>query len=225
MTETSNTPAVIAPKPQDTDPAADDDPGPRSTDVQLESVERRKVDLSFKDSATVRVHSNAHCAGLNILIEYEQWESLEGAGAVVARAYETAISHEMALGNREVTVLLSSDHAIAELNKSFRGKDKPTNVLSFPFAGPYFGEDGEEPLGDIIIAYETVMREAGEETKAPLDHLAHLTVHGFLHLAGYGHENEDDARRMEALERTILADLGISDPYQIFEDEAPVLAR
>jgi probable rRNA maturation factor len=98
-------------------------------------------------------------------------------------------------------------------------------VLSFPFAGPYFGDGGKKPLGDIIIAYETVMREARDENKAPLDHLAHLTIHGLLHLAGYGHDDDRDAQRMEALERTILADIGISDPYQTFEDEAPVLAQ
>lgn len=191
MSEMSNSPAVIAPKPQDTDPAADDDPGP----------------------------------SLNILIECENWNSLDGAEAAVARAYDAATAHETALGGRDVTVVLSSDDAVAALNKSFRGKDKPTNVLSFPFAGPYFGDEGEQPLGDIIIAYETVIREAGEENKTPLAHLAHLSIHGLLHLAGHGHEDDGEAERMEALERTILADLGISDPYQIIEDEAPLLAR
>ena len=191
MSEMSNNPVVIAPKPQDADPAADDDPGP----------------------------------SLHILIEYEKWDSLEGAQAVIARAFEAAIARETALGGREVTVLLSSDDAIAALNKSFRDKDRPTNVLSFPFAGPHFGEDGAEPLGDIIIAHETLMREADEENKPPLAHLAHLTVHGLLHLAGYGHDDDTEAERMETLERTILADLGISDPYHTVEDEAPVPAR
>lgn len=191
MTETSNNPAVIPLKPQDTDPAADDDPGP----------------------------------SLNILIEDEQWTSLEDAETVVARAHEAATAHETALGGREVTVLLSSDKAIAALNSAFRGKDKPTNVLSFPFAAPYSGEHGARPLGDIIIAYETVIREAKEENKTPLDHLAHLTAHGLLHLAGYDHENDEDAGRMEAMERTILAAIGISDPYHRVEDEAPVPAH
>jgi probable rRNA maturation factor len=162
---------------------------------------------------------------LHILVEHEEWRSLEGAEAIIARAHDAAISHEKTLGGRDVSVLLSSDDAIAELNGSFRGKAKPTNVLSFPFAGPFFGDGGKEPLGDIIIAYETVMREARQENKAPLDHLAHLTIHGLLHLAGYGHDDDRDAERMEALERTILADIGISDPYQTFEDEAPVPAQ
>lgn len=162
---------------------------------------------------------------LHILVEYEEWQSLENAEAAIVRAHEAAISHERTLGGREVSVLLSSDGAIAELNGAFRGKNKPTNVLSFPFAGPWFGDVGDAPLGDIIIAYETVMREAREEHKAPLDHLAHLTIHGFLHLAGYGHDDDRDAERMEALERAILADIGISDPYQTFEDEAPVPAQ
>lgn len=162
---------------------------------------------------------------LHILVEHEEWHALDGAEAAIAHACEAAISHEKTLGGREVSVLLSSDDAIAELNGSFRGKTKPTNVLSFPFAGPWFGDGGKEPLGDIIIAYETVLREAREEKKAPLDHLAHLTIHGLLHLAGYGHDDDRDAERMEALERTILADIGISDPYQTFEDEAPVPAQ
>lgn len=162
---------------------------------------------------------------LNIFIEYEQWKLLEGAEAVIARAHEATTSHETVLGGREVTVLLSSDEAIAALNGSFRGKAKPTNVLSFPFAAPSFEEDGGAPLGDIIIAYETVIREAGDENKVPLDHLAHLTVHGLLHLAGYGHENDEDAERMEELERSILAAIGISDPYHIVEDEAPIPAQ
>lgn len=162
---------------------------------------------------------------LHILLKYEEWQSLEGAEAAVSRAYGAAIGREGALGGREVSVLLSSDDAIAELNGSFRGKNKPTNVLSFPFGGPYVGDSGKKPLGDIIIAYETVMREAREERKAPLDHLAHLTVHGLLHLAGYGHDDDRDAERMEALERTILADIGISDPYLTFEDDAPVTAQ
>ncbi|MBX2806807.1 MAG: rRNA maturation RNase YbeY [Hyphomicrobiales bacterium] len=159
-----------------------------------------------------------------ILIEYEKWAALDGVEALVARACEAAIGQEIVLASREVTVLLSSDEAVTELNASFRGKPRPTNVLSFPFSGHHYSDD-PEPLGDIIIAYETVMREANDENKQPLDHLAHLTVHGLLHLAGYGHDTEEEAECMEALERIILADLDISDPYHIVEDDAPLPAQ
>lgn len=160
---------------------------------------------------------------LQILIEFDQWRVLNDAEDAVRRAYDACANREPALRDREVTVLLSSDDAVAALNKTYRGYDRPTNVLSFPAAGPY--PHGTEPLGDIIIAYQTVMREADADHKAPLAHLSHLTVHGLLHLAGYDHDNDSEAEHMEEMERTILADIGISDPYQTVEDKAPILAH
>ena len=113
----------------------------------------------------------------------------------------------------ELSLVFTDDAAIKEINAEWRGKDKPTNVLSFP-AFPL--EPGKMPgpmLGDIVIARETVEREAVDLDKSFDDHLTHLLVHGFLHLFGYDHMQTDDAERMEALETRILAALGLSDPY------------
>ncbi|CDZ65462.1 Probable rRNA maturation factor [Neorhizobium galegae bv. orientalis] len=113
----------------------------------------------------------------------------------------------------ELSLVFTDDAAIKEINAEWRGKDKPTNVLSFP-AFPL--EPGKMPgpmLGDIVIARETVEREAVDLDKSFEDHLTHLLVHGFLHLFGYDHLQTDEAERMEALETRILATLGLSDPY------------
>lgn len=113
----------------------------------------------------------------------------------------------------EVSLLFTDDESVRVINAEWRKIDKPTNVLSFP-AFPL--EPGGKPgpmLGDIILAEETIRREALELDKSFDDHLTHLLVHGFLHLFGYDHMNDADAERMEALETRILAGLGISDPY------------
>lgn len=106
-----------------------------------------------------------------------------------------------------VTVVLADDDTVRDLNRTFRGSDKPTNVLSFK------GEGRE--LGDVVLAYETVKREAKEQGKSFASHTAHLVVHGCLHLLGHDHERERDARKMETLETAILARLGFPDPYII----------
>jgi len=112
----------------------------------------------------------------------------------------------------EVSVLLTDDAAIQELNRTWRGIDKPTNVLSFPAA-----EKAGELLGDIVIAYETLHAESAAEGKPFLHHLAHLAVHGFLHLLGYDHATDSQAAAMEGLEREVLASLDIADPYRAHE--------
>ncbi|HMN73542.1 MAG TPA: rRNA maturation RNase YbeY [Rhodoblastus sp.] len=110
----------------------------------------------------------------------------------------------------EVSVLLCDDAEIRRLNAQWRQKDSATNVLSFPSAAQHAGE---RHLGDIAIAFETLQREAADEGKVFSHHLAHLTVHGYLHLLGFDHESDEEAEEMEGLEREILAGLGIGDPY------------
>lgn len=113
----------------------------------------------------------------------------------------------------EISVVLSDDEHIRELNKHHRGMDKPTNVLSFPAARMKTPAGAPRILGDVVLAYETVAREAAEESKPIENHLTHLVVHGVLHLLGYDHEDDDEAEMMETRERQILAKLGVPDPY------------
>ena len=125
----------------------------------------------------------------------------------LAEALSAAATAEDVSGS--VSLLLGDDAAIAGLNVQFRGKDGPTNVLSFPPAP----ESEAGFLGDIALASETIAREAASQGKSFEAHAAHLVVHGFLHLLGYDHENEQDAEAMEAREREILKTLGVADPY------------
>jgi probable rRNA maturation factor len=110
-----------------------------------------------------------------------------------------------------VTVIVDNDGRIRSLNQLWRRIDKPTNVLSFP--APDGPSGPASYVGDIAISYETAAREAAAEGKSFSDHVAHLSVHGFLHLMGYDHESDADAAEMEGLERDILARIGIPDPY------------
>lgn len=103
------------------------------------------------------------------------------------------------------------------LNNEWRGKDKPTNILSFPFELPEGWEGRQQLLGDLVVCVPVVQQEAEQQGKVLADHMAHLLVHGLLHLQGYDHENEQDAEQMEALETALLAQLGIHDPYTITE--------
>ncbi|MEP0944817.1 MAG: rRNA maturation RNase YbeY [Rhizobiaceae bacterium] len=111
----------------------------------------------------------------------------------------------------EVSLLFTDDEQVHQLNKQYRQQDKPTNVLSF--AAQESGGPVTTILGDIVLARQTIEREAREQDKSNHDHLAHLVIHGFLHLLGYDHETEDEAVVMESLESQILAKLGIADPY------------
>ena len=107
-----------------------------------------------------------------------------------------------------VSLLFTNDAAMRELNRTWRGRDKATNVLSFPQAGI-----ATPVLGDIVLAWETIQREAALEEKPTNHHIAHLIVHGFLHLLGYDHQQREDAELMEHLERCGLKKIGIADPY------------
>lgn len=152
---------------------------------------------------------------VEIVTQSKLWRRETGARAEIRRAIAAA----RASFDRDsrpagsVVVALTDDAGIHVLNRQRRGRDAPTNVLSFP-APPGFGDPDTPNLGDIVIAYETVVREAEEEGKPFAHHLAHLSVHGFLHLIGFDHENGAEAERMEGRERAALARLGIPDPYE-----------
>jgi probable rRNA maturation factor len=112
----------------------------------------------------------------------------------------------------ELTIRIVDEAESQELNNDYRGKDKPTNVLSFPFEAP-----AHVPiplLGDLIICKQVVEREAIEQGKTLTSHWAHMTVHGCLHLLGYDHIEDEEAEEMEAIERTVMNELGFEDPYQ-----------
>lgn len=145
-----------------------------------------------------------------ILIQSSEWRRVRDAKSVVRGALGAAADH-ITLAPSEVAVVLTDDAAIHVLNRQWRGFDKPTNVLSFPAAR---NETQSRPhIGDIVVAYETMAREAETDGKTLQNHLAHMTVHGLLHLAGYDHENARDARKMESQECAILDGLGIANPY------------
>lgn len=138
-------------------------------------------------------------------------DTLRTARAICRRAASVAIegSGKRLPAHVCVAIALDSDAAVCRLNRTYRGFDKPTNVLSFPAAT----NDGTF-LGDIALARQTVLREAREQGKRPADHLTHLAIHGTLHLLGYDHEQgERQAQRMEKLETKLLATMGIADPY------------
>ena len=139
-------------------------------------------------------------------------EDLPGAAGLCRRAAEAALAAAGREQTAEICLALADDALVHALNRDYRGKDKPTNVLSFPNDGP--AAPGEPRLlGDVVLARETVLAEARAQGKPPADHLIHLVVHGVLHLLGHDHEEERDAARMEGLEVTILGRLGIPDPY------------
>lgn len=130
-------------------------------------------------------------------------------GAVrLARETARAVLVDAGIGAAEVSLVLSDDGEIRQLNRRWRGKDAATNVLSFPT-----GET--RMLGDVVLAFETVVREAEEGNKLLVHHFRHLIVHGVLHLLGHDHEAESDAVRMENRERRILREFGVPDPYRI----------
>jgi probable rRNA maturation factor len=151
---------------------------------------------------------------VEILIESEAWGMLPEAEDIVRRAIAATSKVNIGYRDAELSILLCDDTTIAGLNGRWRGQEKPTNVLSFPApALQGAASDAKVPLGDIAIAYETAAREAEENGTTVSNHLSHLVVHGFLHLLGYNHHMDDEAERMERLERDILAGIGVADPY------------
>ena len=154
---------------------------------------------------------------IDIAVEDPRWEqAVTDLEALVIRAVEAGLvaAPEPPAGPVAVSVLLADDDTVHELNRTWRGKDKPTNVLSFPAAPQPSHAGVAMPLGDLVLAYDTLVRESGEQSKPLGHHLAHLLVHGTLHLLGQDHETgEAEADAMEALEIAALAGLGIPNPY------------
>ena len=144
-------------------------------------------------------------------VNAEGWP--DGLEPIAERAIREALKQSEAevTGVAEVSVVLTDDAEQRELNRQWRGIDKSTNVLSFPQLEPFAPVAGL--VGDIILARETLEREAGEMGVSFTDHFTHLVVHGFLHLLGYDHIEDDEAEQMEGLETQILSTLGIADPY------------
>lgn len=153
----------------------------------------------------------ASAPDIDVEVQSPLWDAQPAADETVRAAVAAAAAR--APGAGEMSVLLADDAAVQALNRAWRGIDKPTNVLSFPAAAPK-AAGIPALLGDVAIAFETVAREAGEEEKPFLHHLAHLVVHGYLHLLGYDHGTDSEAEAMEALEREILAAMRIPDPYR-----------
>jgi len=150
---------------------------------------------------------------VEIVVEAPEWEHVPKLEALTARAIAAcgeAVGAEFAEGS-EVCVTYLDDAAIRALNAEWRKIDAPTNVLSFPTPGP---AEAKLLLGDIVVAYGTVAREAQEQERRFEDYLVHMIVHGFLHLIGYDHEVPEEAEAMEALERRVAASLGLADPYE-----------
>ena len=143
------------------------------------------------------------------------WLFLESVEKRVLAAAQAVARHRAVRQQlpAEVCIALASDVEVEALNRGWRGKDRSTNILSFP-APPYPAQGGSPPfLGDVILARETVLAEADEQGIAPPAHIQHLVVHGLLHLLGFDHETEGMALEMEAMETEILASIGVADPY------------
>ena len=147
---------------------------------------------------------------IEVEIEDAAWSvALPDAGSLVERAATAALGRV----EGDLVVLLTDNATVGDLNSRFRDKDGPTNVLSFPAAGMMI--PGQAPhLGDLVLAYGVCAGEAAAQGKTLADHLSHLTVHGVLHLLGRDHMAEDEAEAMEGEERSILASLGVADPYR-----------
>ena len=164
---------------------------------------------------------------VDISITREAGDWPEDAEWLAERAALAALSAvwDPADGPAEMSVVLADDALVRTLNRDYRGKDKPTNVLSFALTeadGPD-AEDAPTMLGDVVLAWETLVRESAEQDKTLSNHLCHLVVHGVLHLLGYDHEVDAEAEEMERLEVEVLGTLGVPDPYATAssEDRAP----
>jgi probable rRNA maturation factor len=182
--------------PSDPDPASDPEP----EFISGAGTNEEMVVVSINDGAWVQCCRNAEILCQNAAL-----------AALATSPNEPGNSPEP-LG--EVTIVLTDDSTVHALNRTYRGKDQPTNVLSFA-AGPAPAAGISYPLGDVVIGFSTVHRECLEAARPIENHLQHLVVHGCLHLLGFDHESVSDATEMELLETEILAGLGVPDPYDL----------
>ena len=145
---------------------------------------------------------------ISLIIEEQRWRDDASVLRLIRRAVRLALAAASPSQGKSLAILLANNARLRVLNREFRGKDKPTNVLSFPSVG----DPGS--LGDIALALGVVKSEARAQKKNIAEHAAHLAMHGALHLLGHDHEKSNDARKMEALETALLATMGIADPYR-----------
>ncbi len=179
--------------------------------MKTDTTKAAEPPAAGEEGSVSEIEPQRTCAELTI--EDERWRSLTGFPELIPDLVASTLAAiERAPETHAVSIALLSDAESRALNKAFRGKDTPTNVLYFPSAPPRI-HSGPIFLGDVALAYETVAAEALEQEKPSLHHAAHLIVHGVLHLAGYDHGSDADAERMEAAERLILGKFGIPDPY------------
>jgi probable rRNA maturation factor len=149
---------------------------------------------------------------IDVLVASGRWKYDAKIRTIIRRAVSRAAAM-LSTSGTELAIVLTDDSAIRLLNRDWRGIDAATNVLSFP-AKSARGKRLGQPLGDIVLAYETIAREAGNEGKPFAHHVAHLAVHGFLHLVGFNHERDEDAATMERAESDILQQLAIPNPHR-----------
>ncbi len=153
---------------------------------------------------------------IDISIEAGGWPEEAILDQLIAAAIESAGDSAKLIWpeQAELSAVFTDDKAMAELNGQWRNKPTPTNVLSFPGGDIKVGQPSDLMIGDLVFAFETVVKEAEEQDKPFEHHLTHLIIHGFLHLFGYDHLNDEEAEQMETLETVALANLGIEDPYK-----------
>jgi probable rRNA maturation factor len=147
---------------------------------------------------------------IDVVSESDLWKAMDDVGSVVRRAIAEAAAM-LSTPRAELAIVLTDDSAIRQLNRAWRGVAAATNVLSFPTPR---GTGQPTLIGDIVLAYETIEREARADDKPFAHHVAHLCVHGYLHLLGYDHVQDADADAMEQVEREVLQRLSIPDPYR-----------
>ncbi len=155
-------------------------------------------------------HRRSSACKIDVIVESDLWKEPRGIRSLAREAVKEAAT-TLSTPRMELAIVLTDDSRIRLLNRQWRGIDKATNVLSFPTGN----SDGRSPLlGDIVLAYQIIARQALAERKPLTHHVAHLAVHGFLHLLGYDHHRKKEADAMEQLERRILQRLAIPDPYR-----------